>query len=455
MRPPRLSDGVVLLDAHELTDVGACVAGEDEEQARRFGWFPARSDAESVTAAIVAWQQNWADEGGRYALAVRDCASGVLAGGVEIRVGNDGRAAMSYWTFAEFRGRGLAARAVRTAAEWALAELPIARLELHVELDNAASNRVAQQAGFVREGVLRAHTTIGKDRRDMVGWSLTRPASGSAGERRRVAAITGASSGIGAATAARLAQDGFRVVLGARRLARVRELAERLGGEAHELDVRSLDSIGAFVQAAAGTSGSIDVLVNNAGLALGADRVEEIDVEDVRVMWETNVLGLLAVTRGFMPALRRAERGHIVNVGSIAGAEVYAGGAGYASSKHGVRAITRILRLELNGEPIRVTEIAPGMVATEFSDVRFKGDADAATGVYRGLDPLRPEDVAELVAFAVDRPPHVDLDLVEVRPLAQATAYLAARRPEPAAAGDDDEPGASIEPRAAKAEDTR
>lgn len=432
MNVPRLTDGVVVLDEHERADVEAFVAGEDDEQARRFGWFPARSSAETVTAAIAAWRQSWQSDGGRYAFAVRDAASGELVGGVEVRVGDDRRGAISYWTLAAFRGRGFATRAVGSAAAWAFAELGLVRVELHVELDNVASLRVAQRAGFVREGVLRAHSNVGESRRDMVVWSLVDAAASSPTARRRVAVVTGASSGIGAATAARLAQAGFRVVLGARRVERLRELADRLGGEAHELDVCSAASIDAFVAATVGASGAVDVLVNNAGLALGADRVDAIDVQDVRVMWETNVVGLLAVTRGFLPALRRAELGHILNIGSIAGAEVYAGGAGYASSKHGVRAITRILRLELNGEPIRVTEIAPGMVATEFSDVRFKGDAAAAGAVYRGLDPLAPEDVADLVAFAVERPAHVDLDLVEVRPLAQATAYQAARRAEPA-----------------------
>ncbi len=269
---------------------------------------------------------------------------------------------------------------------------------------------------------------------------------------RRVAVVTGASSGIGEATARRLAAAGFSLVLGARRGDRLARVAEETGATGLPLDVRDAGSIQRFLAEVEQRERRIDVLVNNAGLALGADRVEAIDLEDVRVMWETNVLGLLAVTRAFIPALRRAERGHIVNVGSIAGAEVYVGGAGYASSKHGVRAITRILRLELNGEPIRVTEIAPGMVATEFSDVRFKGDADAATAVYRGLDPLLPEDVADLVAFALDRPPHVDLDLIEVRPLAQATAYQASRRPEPYAAVIDEEPPtASAEARAAAA----
>ncbi|MBS1886520.1 MAG: SDR family NAD(P)-dependent oxidoreductase [Actinobacteria bacterium] len=431
MRPPRLDDGTVVLDAFELADVEAWVAGEDDEQARRFGWYPQRSTAETVSATIAARRRSWDDDGGRYALAVRDRASGELAGGVEIRVGDDGRGTASYWTFPRFRGRGFATRAVIAADAWARRELGLARLELYVEVDNAASNRVAQRAGFVREGVQRSQATIGDRRRDMVVWARTPAGPGDSAAPPRVAVVTGASSGIGAATAARLAAAGFRVVLGARRVERIRELAARLGGEAHELDVRSAAGVEAFVEA---TGGPVDVLVNNAGLALGADRVEAIDLEDVRVMFETNVLGLLAVTRAFLPALRRAERAHVVNIGSIAGAEVYVGGAGYAGTKHAVRAITRILRLELNGEPIRITEIAPGMVETEFSAVRFKGDAAAAAAVYRGLDPLLPEDVAELVGFAVDRPPHVDVDLLEVRPLAQASAAVAARRPEPALA---------------------
>ncbi|MBS1882853.1 MAG: SDR family NAD(P)-dependent oxidoreductase [Actinobacteria bacterium] len=433
MRPPRIDDGTVVLDAFELGDVEACLAGEDEEQARRFGWFPERSTAATVTAAIGRRRESWEDDGGSYAFAVRDAASGELAGGVEVRVGEDRRGAISYWTFPAFRRRGFATRAVVAASDWALAALGLARLEVHAEFDNEASNRVARRAGFAREGVQRSHTTVGDSRRDMVLWSRTAPEPREAAARRPVAVITGASSGIGAAVAERLAAAGYRVVLGARRVERVRELAAQLGGDAHRLDVRSTESVEAFVAAAA-ASGPVEVLVNNAGLALGADRIEAIDLEDVRVMFETNVLGLLAVTRGLLSALRRAGHAHVVNVGSIAGAEVYPGGAGYAGTKHAVRAITRILRLELNGEPIRITEIAPGMVDTEFSAVRFKGDADAVAAVYRGLDPLLPEDVAELVAFAVERPPHVDVDLLEVRPLAQASATVAARRPEPALA---------------------
>jgi NADP-dependent 3-hydroxy acid dehydrogenase YdfG len=246
--------------------------------------------------------------------------------------------------------------------------------------------------------------------------------------RQRTAVVTGASSGIGAATATALAQLGFDIVAGARRRDRVEALAQQVGGRAFDLDVTDGASIERFAASVAETTPTVDVLVNNAGLALGADRVERIDDDDLRVMWETNVLGLLRVTRAMLALLRRAPHAHIVNVGSIAGSEVYPGGAGYASTKHAVRAITRVLRLELNGEPIRITEVAPGIVATEFAAVRTKGDAEAAAAISRGIDPLRAEDIADVIAFAISRPPHVDIDLVEIRPIAQATPYMIARR---------------------------
>jgi NADP-dependent 3-hydroxy acid dehydrogenase YdfG len=245
---------------------------------------------------------------------------------------------------------------------------------------------------------------------------------------QRTAVVTGASSGIGAATAKALAQLGFDVIAGARRFERVQELADEIGGRALDLDVTDGDSIERFAAAVAEFAPAVDVLVNNAGLALGADRVERIDDDDLRVMWETNVLGLLRVTRAILPLLRRAPRAHIVNLGSIAGAEVYPGGAGYTSTKHAVRAITRVLRLELNGEPIRITEVAPGIVSTEFATVRTKGDVEAAAAISRGIDPLQAADIADVIAFAVSRPAHVDIDLVEIRPVAQATPHLIARR---------------------------
>ena len=245
---------------------------------------------------------------------------------------------------------------------------------------------------------------------------------------RRIAVVTGASAGIGAATARRLAREGFTIVAGARRLDRLEALAGEIDATVLELDVREADSVDAFAAEIDGRFGRADVLVNNAGLAMGLAPVDETPDEDWIVMLETNVVGLLRVTRALLPLLRKAPHAHIVNLGSIAGFEVYKGGAGYTASKHAVRAVSRTLRLELNGEPIRVTEVAPGMVETEFSLVRFKGDREAAGNVYKGVQPLSAEDIADIIAFAVTRPPHVDIDEVVVRPIAQAAAYLVARR---------------------------
>jgi NADP-dependent 3-hydroxy acid dehydrogenase YdfG len=239
-----------------------------------------------------------------------------------------------------------------------------------------------------------------------------------------IAVITGASAGIGAATALRLADDGFDVVLGARRVDRVQEIAEKSGGRAMELDVTDADSVDAFVSTIEGC----DVLVNNAGLASGLQPVAEMDDERVALMWETNVLGLLRVTRALLPMLISAPAGHIVNLGSIAGFEVYRGGAGYTATKHAVRAISRTLRLELLGTPVRITEVLPGMVETEFSIVRFDGDTGKADAVYEGVTPLTGDDIADCIAWAVSRPPHVNIDEIVVRPVQQATASELSRR---------------------------
>ena len=195
------------------------------------------------------------------------------------------------------------------------------------------------------------------------------------------------------------------------------------------LDVTDQESINTFVGKVSEKFGRIDVLVNNAGLALGLNPIEQARDEDWIEMWEVNVLGLIRMTRSCLPLLRKAKHGHIVNMGSIAGFETYKGGAGYTASKHAVRAMSRTLRLELNGEPIRVTEIAPGMVETEFSTVRFRGDRKAAKTVYQGVKPLVAEDIAECIVFAVTRPPHVDIDEIVVRPVAQAASWLVARKP--------------------------
>lgn len=245
--------------------------------------------------------------------------------------------------------------------------------------------------------------------------------------RRPVAVVTGASSGIGAATARALAVHGYLPVLGARRVDRVREVAEQTGGVGLELDVTDRGSVEAFTAEVERRCGGIDLLVNNAGLALGQDPIESIDDEDVVRMWETNVLGLLRMTRAALPLLRRRGGGHVINVGSVAGFDNYQGGAGYTATKHAVRAITQTLRLELNGEPIRVSEIAPGMTDTEFATVRYKSDAGRASAVYEGLTPLRAEDIAECIVFTATRPPHVDIDYMVIRPVAQAASWLVAR----------------------------
>jgi NADP-dependent 3-hydroxy acid dehydrogenase YdfG len=242
-----------------------------------------------------------------------------------------------------------------------------------------------------------------------------------------VAVVTGASSGIGAATAVALGRQGYRIVVGARRVERLRQVAGD-EGFALPLDVTDEGSVRSFVDEVGKRFGHIDVLVNNAGGALGLNPIAEARDDEWVGMWKTNVLGLMWMTRECLPLLRKAPHGHVVNIGSIAGFETYKGGAGYTAAKHAVRAITKTLRLELNGEPIRITEIAPGLVETEFSLVRFHGDRKAADAVYEGLKPLTAEDIAECVVFAVTRPPHVDIDEIVVRPVAQANVVTVARK---------------------------
>jgi NADP-dependent 3-hydroxy acid dehydrogenase YdfG len=242
-----------------------------------------------------------------------------------------------------------------------------------------------------------------------------------------IAVVTGASSGIGAATATALASRGYEIVAGARRLDRLRAVVGE-SGTALELDVTDRASVERFVTEIDKRHGHIDVLVNNAGGALGMTPIAEADDDDWITMWKTNVLGLMYVTRACLPLLRKAPHGHIVNLGSVAGFETYKGGAGYTAAKHAVRAISRTLRLELNGEPIRVTEVAPGLVETEFSVVRFHGDQQAADAVYTGLKPLTADDIADCIVFAVTRPPHVDIDEIVIRPVAQATTFMVARK---------------------------
>jgi NADP-dependent 3-hydroxy acid dehydrogenase YdfG len=240
----------------------------------------------------------------------------------------------------------------------------------------------------------------------------------------RTAVITGASSGIGAATARALAGEGYRTVLGARRLDRLEALAAEINGKAIALDVADPDSVAAF----ASRIESCDVLVNNAGGALGLDPLAEADEEMWLQMYESNVMGTMRMTKALRPRLVESGDGHVVTVTSIAAFEPYRGGAGYNAAKHAQRALLRVLRLEWLGESVRFTEVAPGMVETEFSLVRFEGDEEAAARVYEGMQPLRAEDVAECIRWALAQPPHVNVDEIVVRPRDQATATDVYRR---------------------------
>ncbi len=240
---------------------------------------------------------------------------------------------------------------------------------------------------------------------------------------RGVAVVTGASSGIGAATARRLVTEGFEVVIGARRTDRLQALAAEIGATAHELDVTDPASVERFVAPLT----ACRLLVNNAGGALGLDPIAGADEAAWAWMFEANVLGVLRMTKALLGLLEASGDGHIVNLGSVAGFEPYPGGAGYNVAKFGLLAMTRVLRMELVGKPIRITEIDPGMVETEFSLVRFGGDAERAAQVYAGLTPLSAGDVADCVAWAATRPSHVNIDQIVVKPRAQATATLAHR----------------------------
>ncbi|MFD9025560.1 SDR family NAD(P)-dependent oxidoreductase [Streptomyces parvulus] len=240
----------------------------------------------------------------------------------------------------------------------------------------------------------------------------------------RIAVVTGASSGIGAATARQLAAAGYRVVLTARRKDRIEALAEEIEAAGHQataypLDVTDREAVDEFATAFK----TIGVLVNNAGGALGADPVASGDPEDWRRMYETNVLGTLNLTQALLPKLEASGDGTVVVVSSTAGFATYEGGAGYVAAKHAEHVLAETLRLEIVGRPVRVVEIAPGLVKTdEFALTRFAGDEDRAAKVYEGVAaPLTADDVAETITWAVTRPAHVNIDLLVVRPRAQAS----------------------------------
>jgi NADP-dependent 3-hydroxy acid dehydrogenase YdfG len=237
------------------------------------------------------------------------------------------------------------------------------------------------------------------------------------------AIVTGASAGIGAATARGLAAAGFHVVLGARRLERLEVIASDIGGTALPLDVTSPSSVAEFVAAVP----SCRLLVNNAGGARGLEPVAAADEDHWRWMWETNVLGTLRLTKALLPALASSGDGHVVTVTSIAAYEVYDNGGGYTSAKHAQSALHRTLRGEHLGEPIRFTEILPGMVETDFSLNRFAGDAARADAVYADITPLTADDVADTIVWAATRPSHVNIDQIVLKPRAQASATRAHR----------------------------
>ncbi|MFF5586242.1 SDR family NAD(P)-dependent oxidoreductase [Streptomyces hygroscopicus] len=242
----------------------------------------------------------------------------------------------------------------------------------------------------------------------------------------RTAVITGASSGIGAATARRLAAAGFRVVLAARRKDRVEALAAELTEAGHEAEAYVLDVTDrAAVESFAAGLDRCDVLVNNAGGAIGTETVATADPADWRAMYEVNVVGVLQVTQALLPALTASGDGTIVVLSSTAGHVAYEGGGGYVAAKHGAHAIAATLRLELCGEPVRVIEIAPGMVRTdEFAVNRYRGDEARAAAVYEGVaEPLTADDVADTVEWAVTRPSHVNIDMMVIRPRAQAAQH--------------------------------
>jgi 3-hydroxy acid dehydrogenase / malonic semialdehyde reductase len=248
----------------------------------------------------------------------------------------------------------------------------------------------------------------------------------------QIVLITGASSGIGAACAQAFAETGAKLILAARRFDRLQRLAEDLaksGCQTHllQLDVSDRAQVESTLAALPEDWAAIDILVNNAGLSRGLDKLHEGKVEDWEEMIDTNVKGLLYMTRSLVPGMVRRGRGHVINIGSLAGHQTYPNGNVYCATKAAVRVISEGLKMDLLGTPVRVSSVDPGMVETEFSQVRFHGDSDRAQKVYQGTTPLTPEDIAEIVLFCATRPAHVNLSEVFVLPTAQGSATLVHR----------------------------
>jgi NADP-dependent 3-hydroxy acid dehydrogenase YdfG len=240
----------------------------------------------------------------------------------------------------------------------------------------------------------------------------------------RVAVVTGASSGIGEACARQLAAAGFEVVIGARRMDELSKVAAAIGARAVHLDVTDAESVSSFCE----QLDRCDVLVNNAGGARGLDQVADANLDHWRWMFEANVIGTVAMTKALLPMLEASGDGHIVLMGSVAGFEPYPGGSGYHAAKFPINALQKVLRMELLGKPVRVTEIDPGMVHTDFSLHRFGGDSARADAIYAGLQPLSADDVADTVVWAVTRPSHVNIDQIVLRPINQANARMVHRQ---------------------------
>ena len=251
----------------------------------------------------------------------------------------------------------------------------------------------------------------------------------------KIVFVTGASSGIGEATAGAFAAQGAKVLMCARRGERIEKLARTLeqkytsAANTLRLDVRDQAAVDTAIGSLPEGWRAIDILVNNAGLSRGMDKLPGGLVSDWEEMIDTNVKGLLYVTRAVLPGMIERGRGHVINIGSIAGHEVYPAGNVYCATKFAVRALSKGLRLDLNGTPIRVSEVAPGMVETEFSLVRFRGDKERAGKVYQGLTPLSPDDIADAVVYCATRPPHVNIEAMIVTPTAQAAATIFHRKP--------------------------
>lgn len=250
--------------------------------------------------------------------------------------------------------------------------------------------------------------------------------------KNQIVLITGASSGIGAACAKIFAATGAKLILAARRQERLQQLAEVLDDRNNihllELDVRDRTAVESAISNLPPEWSDIDILINNAGLARGLDKLHEGEIQDWEEMIDTNIKGLLYLTRYVVPGMVKRERGHVVNIGSIAGHQTYPKGNVYCGTKAAVKAISEGLKQDLLGTPVRVTSVDPGMVETEFGEVRFRGDSDRAQQLYQGATPLTPDDVADVIFFCVTRPTHVNINEVILMPVDQASATLVNRR---------------------------